>query len=35
LAICAGLLALSAISLIMKRKDWRAKLAEVEAVEKS
>jgi len=33
LAISAGLLTLSAISLVMKRKDWRAKLAEVEASE--
>jgi putative tricarboxylic transport membrane protein len=31
LAICVGLLALSAVSLIVQRKDWRAKLAEVEA----
>src|ERR1700704_994202 len=33
LAVSAGLLLLSAISLVMKRKDWRAKLAEVEASE--
>jgi putative tricarboxylic transport membrane protein len=33
LAISAGLLALSAISFVMKRKDWRDKLAEVEANE--
>src|SRR5712672_4721830 len=33
LAVSAGLLILSAISLVMKRKDWRAKLAEVEASE--
>jgi putative tricarboxylic transport membrane protein len=31
LAICAVLLALSAMSLIVKRKDWRTKLAEAEA----
>ena len=33
LAVSAGLLILSAVSLVMKRKDWRAKLAEVEASE--
>jgi len=32
-AVSAGLLILSAVSLVMKRKDWRAKLAEVEASE--
>ena len=33
LAICVVLLALSAISLVVKRKDWREKLAEAEAGE--
>ena len=33
LAVSAGLLILSAVSLVRKRKDWRAKLAEVEASE--
>jgi len=33
LAISAGLLVLSAISFVMKRKDWRDKLAEAEASE--
>jgi putative tricarboxylic transport membrane protein len=33
LAISAGLLVLSAISFVMKRKDWRDKLAEAEAKE--
>jgi putative tricarboxylic transport membrane protein len=31
LAVSAGLLVLSAVSFVMKRKDWRDKLAEVEA----
>src|SRR5882672_11246536 len=33
LAACAGLLVLAALSLIRSRKDWRSKLAEVEAGE--
>jgi putative tricarboxylic transport membrane protein len=33
LAICAVLMILSAASFVMKRKDWRDKLAEVEATE--
>ena len=33
LAIAAALLALSALSVIRKRKDWRTKLAEAEAGE--
>jgi TctA family transporter len=33
LAVAATLLALSAITLIRQRADWRAKLAEVEAGE--
>jgi hypothetical protein len=33
LAGCAVLLALAALSLARKRKDWRAKLAEAEAGE--
>jgi putative tricarboxylic transport membrane protein len=33
LAVCAGLLALAALSLIRSRKDWRSKLAEAEAGE--
>src|SRR3954462_3644572 len=33
LLISIGLLALAAISFVLKRKDWRAKLAEVEAGE--
>jgi len=33
LAVCAGLLALAALSLIRSRKDWRTKLAEAEAGE--
>jgi putative tricarboxylic transport membrane protein len=33
LAGCAVLLALAALALARKRKDWRAKLAEVEAGE--
>jgi putative tricarboxylic transport membrane protein len=33
LAICAGLLALAALSLIRSRKDWRSELAEAEAGE--
>src|SRR5882757_6193323 len=33
LAVSGGLLILSAVSLVMKQKDWRAKLAEVEASE--
>jgi putative tricarboxylic transport membrane protein len=33
LVVSAGLLILSAVSLMRKRKDWRAKLAEVEASE--
>jgi putative tricarboxylic transport membrane protein len=35
LAVCAVLLALAALSLLLKRRDWRAKLAEVEAGEAS
>ena len=35
LAVSAALLALSAVSFVMKRKDWRAKLAEAEAGEPS
>jgi putative tricarboxylic transport membrane protein len=35
LAVCALLLALAALSLLLKRRDWRAKLAEVEAGEPS
>ncbi len=35
LVACAVLLALSAYSMIMKQRDWRAKLAEVEAGEPS
>jgi putative tricarboxylic transport membrane protein len=31
LVVCAGLLTLSATSYVLHRKDWRAKLAEVEA----
>jgi putative tricarboxylic transport membrane protein len=31
LAVCAGLLALAALSLVRARKDWRSKLAEAEA----
>jgi putative tricarboxylic transport membrane protein len=34
LAICVVLLALSALSLVLQRRDWRAKLAEAEAIEK-
>jgi putative tricarboxylic transport membrane protein len=34
LAICVVLLALSALSLVSQRRDWRAKLAEAEAIEK-
>ena len=33
LLVCAGLLILSAVSFLLKRKDWRDKLAEVEAAE--
>jgi TctA family transporter len=33
LAISAGLLLLSVLSFVLKRKDWRDKLAEVEAAE--
>jgi putative tricarboxylic transport membrane protein len=33
LAVCAGLLALAALSHIRRRKDWRSKLAEAEAAE--
>jgi putative tricarboxylic transport membrane protein len=33
LVVCAGLLALAALSLVRSRKDWRAKLAEAEAGE--
>ena len=33
LAVSAVLLVLSAVSFVMKRKDWRDKLAEVEASE--
>jgi putative tricarboxylic transport membrane protein len=33
LAVCAGLLALAALSHIRRRKDWRSKLAEAEAGE--
>jgi putative tricarboxylic transport membrane protein len=33
LAVCAGLLALAALSLIRARKDWRSKLAEAESGE--
>ena len=33
LIVCAGLLAMSAASAIAHRRDWRAKLAEVEAGE--
>jgi TctA family transporter len=33
LAVCAGLLALAAASLIRSRKDWRSRLAEAEAGE--
>jgi len=33
LAVCAGLLGLAALSLVRRRKDWRSKLAEVEAGE--
>ncbi len=35
LAVCAILLVLSAVTFILKRKDWRDKLAEVEAGEPS
>jgi putative tricarboxylic transport membrane protein len=35
LAVCALLLGLAALSLLLKRRDWRAKLAEVEAGEPS
>jgi hypothetical protein len=35
LVVCAGLLALAALSLIRSRKDWRTKLAEAEAGESS
>jgi hypothetical protein len=34
LAVSAGLLILAAISFMMKRKDWRDKLAEVAAPDK-
>jgi putative tricarboxylic transport membrane protein len=33
LAVCAGLLALAALSLVRARKDWRSKLAEAESGE--
>jgi putative tricarboxylic transport membrane protein len=33
LAVCAGLLALAALSLVRARKDWRSKLAEAEGGE--
>ena len=33
LAVCVGLLALSALSFMRRRKDWRSKLAEAEAAE--
>ena len=33
LIVCGILLSLSALSFVLKRKDWRAKLAEVEAGE--
>jgi putative tricarboxylic transport membrane protein len=33
LVVCSVLLALAAVTLIRKRKDWRAKLAEAEAGE--
>jgi len=33
LAVCAGLLALAAVSVIRSRRDWRSRLAEVEAGE--
>jgi TctA family transporter len=32
LAVSAGLLVLSAIGYLSRRKDWRAKLAEAEAI---
>ena len=35
LAVSAALLALSAVSFVMKRRDWRSKLAEAEAGEPS
>jgi putative tricarboxylic transport membrane protein len=34
LAVSVGLLALSALGTISRRKDWRAKLSQAEAVEK-
>jgi hypothetical protein len=34
LAMCVALLALAALSLVRSRRDWRSKLAEVEAGEK-
>jgi len=33
IGVAAGLLALSAIAVLRRRADWRAKLAEVEAGE--
>jgi LPXTG-motif cell wall-anchored protein len=33
IGLCAGLLALAALSLIRSRKDWRSRLAEAEAGE--
>ena len=33
--VCVVLLAMSAVSFVLKRKDWRDKLAEVEASEGS
>jgi putative tricarboxylic transport membrane protein len=33
LIVCVVLLAMSAVSFVLKRKDWRDKLAEVEAGE--
>jgi hypothetical protein len=33
LALCGGLLALAAFSLVRSRKDWRTRLAEAEAGE--
>jgi TctA family transporter len=35
LAVSAALLILSAVSFVMKRNDWRTKLAEAEAGESS
>jgi len=33
LALCVGLLVLSAVSALWQRRDWRARLAEAEAIE--